>query len=301
VCASFDNGGSWTDQVNLYDFETGTLQTNNETRPVLLDTDDSGRLHAVWMDRRVPLQHHIYYSWSDDQGLTWEPAELVDDSPVELQTWGNCFDFAAAPDGTVVCVWTDRRGITNPPLTSLDVYSDTRNATTPFGTDVMVHPPDLDFEQSLPCVAVSDDGVMHAAWVDRRNDGSFGGTNPPNTWELYYAKSLDDGATWIGESEIQTVDGYATNAYMDPRVEVSPWGNPFVFFRHNRDELLLARSCNEGDTWESPSLVYINAVDVDIMDYFSFDVVLSGKVYATHIDTRYHPSDYWNVFMEVSD
>ncbi len=304
VSASVDGGQTWSDQVSLYDFETGSLQPNNETRAILLDTDDNDRLHAVWMDRRVFLQHHVYYSWSDDHGATWQPAELIDDSPVELQTSANCYDFDVAPDGTVVCAWTDRRGITIPPLTSLDIYSDTRDDVTPFGVDVMVNPPDLTFEQTFPGIAIDNNGTIHASWVDRRNDGNVGGSNPPNTYELYYAQSINGGATWINETEIDTVDGYGTNNYMDPRIEVSPWGNPFVFFRHNYDELLLARSCDGGNTWESPDEVYVNAPDTYMLDNFSFDLTLTGKVYATHIDSRNFPGGgytNWNVFIDVSD
>jgi len=304
VNSSIDGGLTWSLEVSIYDFETGTLQSNNETRSIIIDTDDTGILHAVWLDRRVPSEHHLFYSSSSDQGTTWDPADQVDESPVQLQASFDMYDFDVAPDGTVACVWTDRRGIYSPPLTSLDVYCDTRTSATPFGTDVMVNPDDLDFEQTMPGVAITDDGTIHVAWVDRRNDGAFGGTNPTNSWEPYYARSEDGGATFIAETEIPTVDGYSQNGYMGPRIVANPWGSVYVLYQWGQDFLYLSRSCNGGDTWEPEITAFEKMTDTHFLQTHSFDVTTSGQIYVLHVDTRVEPGgDYthWNCFLNVSD
>jgi len=301
VSRSEDNGSSWSNGVNIYDFETAPLQNDNEPRSIQIDVDGSGRLHAVWMDARSGLEQDIFYSYSDDMGSTWEPAELVDESNSSIQMSETGLDMDVNNSGRVVVAWTDRRHILTPPLTSLDIYFDTRTSTTPFGTDVMVNPPTLNIEQTRPCISITDDGIIHAAWVDRRNDGSFGGSNPPNTWELYYARSEDSGVSFIAETEIPTTEGYSTSTYMAPRIDVSPWGNPYVYFIHENDILMLSQSCDLGDTWEIPVTIFPHDPDTYIMSNISFDIGIGGQVYALHADTRNEPGpDYthWNLYLE---
>jgi hypothetical protein len=204
--------------------------------------------------------------------------------------------------GHVAVVWTDRRHISDPPLTSLDIYSDFRDSFTGFGVDVMVNPPDLDIEQTAPGVAIGNDGFIHVAWVDRRNDGGFGGSNPLNTWELYYARSEDNGATYIAETEIPISIGYSVESAMNPNVEVSPWGNPYIFYRYGADDLYISESCDGGDAWGQQVTAYEGIPNTYIMGPWCFDIANDGTVYAVHADTRNEPGpDYeaWNLFMGV--
>ncbi len=304
VSTSYDNGLTWENDVNIYDFETGPLQADNEPKGILLGADNFGRLHAVWMDERDGLAFHLYYSYSDDQGFTWEPAVQIDDSSTEIQIAENNFDMDVSPGGTVAVVWTDRRHLLDPPLTSMDIYFDKLDGFTPFGTDVMVNTDQVDIEQIEPGVAIANDGIIHVAWVDRRNDGLFGGTNPPNTWELYYARSVDGGSSFPLELEIPTDDGYSTSSYMQPRVEVSPWGNVYIYFNHNSTDLLLSKSCDGGNTWDWPVTAYSGIPDTYILSNISFDVGIDGQVFALHADTRNDPGpdyDHWNLWLEMSE
>jgi hypothetical protein len=204
--------------------------------------------------------------------------------------------------GQVAVVWMDRRHITDPPLSSLDIYSDTRDSATGFGTDVMVSPPDLDIKQAGPAVGIANDGTIHVVWVDQRNDGSLGGSNPPDTWELYYARSEDGGATFVAETEIPTATGYSSNSAMSPRVEISPWGNPYVFYMYGEYDLFISKSCDIGDTWGPQVIAYGGIPDTYIIGPWCFSIANDGSVYAVHADTRNDPGPSyttWNLFMNV--
>jgi len=302
VSGSVDGGQSWSLEVSIYDFETSAMPVNAEPNAPLLGTDDSGRVHAVWMDRRYFPDDHIFYSYSDDGGTTWQPAEQVDESPTSVQGGLSEYDLDVSPSGYVVCVWTDRRGITVSPLTSLDVYCDKRDSVNPFGTDVMVNPPDLQFEQTEPSVEITDDDTIHVAWVDRRNDGAFGGSNPWNTWEPYYARSENGGATFIAEAEIPTDVGYSQSSFMAPRITTSPWGNVYVCFRFDNDKIYLSRSCDGGDAWEMPVTVFQADPNFYILNHPSFDLRTDGAAFVLHADTRNDPGpDYthWNLFLGI--
>ena len=302
IAVSYDGGQTWDDEINLYDFEVNPLQPNNYPRGILLQADEDNRVHALWADKRTPIYYHLYYSYSDNYGVTWTTSDLVDDSTTTIQSGPAHWDMAVNASGDVAVVWTDRRHITNPPLTSLDVMCDTRDSGTGFGADVMVNPPTVDIEQTSPGVAVADDGTIHVAWVDRRNDGGFGGTNPPNTWELYYARSEDGGATFIAETEIPTTAGYSSSTYFDPSVEVSPWGNPYIFYRDGGHDLFVSKSCDGGDTWGAQVMAYEGITDTYILGAWCFDVGIDGSVFAVHADNRNEPGGgytAWNLFMNV--
>ncbi len=304
VGRSADGGANWFPEVNIYDFELNPIHPDNIAKGILLGSDDSGRLHALWMDDRDGSEDHLYYSYSDTQGAVWHPASQVDQSTSSLQTGEREYDLDVAPDGKVVCVWTDRRHLVDPPLSGLDIYCDHRDSVTSFGVDAMVNSAALDIEQTNPGVSITDDGIIHVVWVDRRNDGAYGGSNPPNTWELYYARSEDGGSTFISEQEISAPPGYSGSSGMDPRVETSPWGDVYVQYLYATENLLLSKSCNGGDIWESPVTIYPDSPDTYIMGSTSLDLASDGRLYSVHGDTRIEPGpDYthWNLYLAVSE
>ena len=142
VSSSSDKGATWSSEVNVYDFETAPLPEEAGPLGPIVSMDNSGRLHLVWVDQRDAIPH-LYYSFSDDQGATWQPAEKIDDNTsYQVSPISERWDMAVDPySGMVYVVWTDYRHTVEPPLSQLDLFIDRRDASSHFGTDIMVTPP----------------------------------------------------------------------------------------------------------------------------------------------------------------
>ncbi len=74
---STDHGVTWTPPIRLSHDPTGT--GTDHITPVLF-YGANGRLHALWMDRRLDPDNHLFDTWyssSTDMGDTWDPDSRV--------------------------------------------------------------------------------------------------------------------------------------------------------------------------------------------------------------------------------
>jgi hypothetical protein len=118
--ASTDHGATWGPPTRLSHDPTRVVR--DHISPVL-DIDSAGRVHALWLDRRLDPANKLFQVWytsSSDGGATWEPDARVSDAPglgfdlnVGLppgfgnaagEYWG--LDTAG---GYVYAAWTDTR------------------------------------------------------------------------------------------------------------------------------------------------------------------------------------------------
>jgi hypothetical protein len=304
VDESSDGGQSWGTDVSLYDFETGSLLPENSPTGVTVGTDLSGRVYAVWLDARTG-ENHLYCSYSDDHGTTWTPAEKIDDSSYGIFSSLESFDVEVTSNSQeVFVVWADNRHKYDPPLSDRDIYFDWRTNSTGFGADKMVNPPTLDAVQDYPAITNSGEEV-YVAWVDGRNDGSIGGGNPSNTRELFFAHSFNVGDTWLDEAAIPIESpGFTNNFEMNPRIQASPWGNPYVAYWMKNSEAHISRSCDGGASWNPPVVAYTVPTDCYTTSLLNFSLATDGRAYIAYEDTRVNPGPdhpYINLFMSVSD
>jgi len=85
--ASTDAGATWRPPARLSHDPTGVVR--DHITPVL-DVDSAGRIHALWLDRRMDPANRLFQAWytsSTDGGATWEADSRVSDAP------GRGFDF----------------------------------------------------------------------------------------------------------------------------------------------------------------------------------------------------------------
>jgi Neuraminidase (sialidase) len=304
VDASLDGGQTWGTDTDLYSFEPGGLSGQSSATGIIIKADATGRVHAVWADARTHT-NHVYYSYSDDQAATWQPASKVDDSSAGLYASPEAFDADVSVDGGIYVVWSDARHEVQPPHSNRDIFSDVRAHDGTFGTDVMVNTETDNVQQEFPAVAVGLDGVVHCAWSDNRNSGDNGGPNPILTYEPFYARSEDGGATWGSEQKIPVQSpGYNSFNDINPRIKVSPWGNPYVSYVMKRKEIHLSSSCDGGDTWANPVVAYVVAASCYLNHNVSMGLMADGTIFVSYIDSRAqpgYPSLYWNVWMSRSD
>jgi len=114
---SDDGGDSWSPELRLNEDAPGNGA--DQFHPWLA-VDDSGRVHAIWYDRRNDLPDNylidLYYRMSPDGGLSWGPEERVTESGFDPQAGtegragllGEYLGLAALGD-EVQIVFTDTR------------------------------------------------------------------------------------------------------------------------------------------------------------------------------------------------
>jgi hypothetical protein len=304
VDVSANGGLTWGTDVNLYDFETGSLSVENSATGIIVKADPLGRVHAVWADARK-LSNHLYYMYSDDQAVTWQTSVKVDDSNYGLYASPEVLDADVSSDGNFYVVWSDARHETAPPHSNRDIFIDVRTHAGGFGTDVMVNTQADNVQQEFPAVAVGNDGVIHCAWSDNRNAQDNGGPNPINTFELFYARSVDGGTNWENEQKIpEQSPGYNSFGDINPRIAVSPWGNPYISYVMKRKEIHINNSCDGGATWDDPVVAYVVASGCSVNHNVGMGLIADGTVFLSYIDSRAqsgYPPPYWNVWMSRSD
>ncbi len=93
VSRSTDRGVSWTANL-VFTAPTGTALENDF--PALAVDPTNGKLYAVWSDA-----HHVFFSTSSNQGVTWSSAVVVNIAPAvtAVEPW------VAAFNGTVDVVY----------------------------------------------------------------------------------------------------------------------------------------------------------------------------------------------------
>ncbi len=117
VSLSTDDGATWSDPIHVSVDAQGNPAANNQFFPWIA-VDESGRFHAVWLDRRSdPNNHDIGtgQAQSKDDGLTWKnfraSTESWDPDLGFFKSGAFIGDYSglAASDQVIYPVWTDGR------------------------------------------------------------------------------------------------------------------------------------------------------------------------------------------------
>lgn len=216
-CAtSDDKGRSWTEptDVNPPADQLGRGGTWDGFLPWV----DWDARNNAWM-AALDAAGNIIVSHSPD-GLTWHEPTIVgsytNPPPSGAYGWpalqGSAFRTFALPalaidrsggpyDGHMYVTWMDHSG------SDADIVL-TRFNGTDWSAPIRIHDDDpaAGFDQFMPAINVGPDGTVDAIWYDRRDD-------PDNhLFDLYYAFSLDGGATWsqnLRVSEVSSDEQYS--------------------------------------------------------------------------------------------
>lgn len=162
---SLDNGTTWEAERNI----TPAAPPAGKN---LASVAVSGSIvHVTWMDMRSAPQ--IYYTRSLDDGVTWETDRSITPAPAQ-------FASVAASGSIVHVAYADFRFGMGAPII---YYTRSLDDGVTWDPEIMLAD---DSASWYPSVAVSGSHV-HVVWPDNRNG---------DIAEIYYARSLDDGASW---------------------------------------------------------------------------------------------------------
>ncbi len=217
---STDRGTTWSTDTNLTD------TTGMKTDPALAVAGET--VHVVWADHRFGYPAAIMYRRSTDNGTSWS-AEVC----LHASSWNSRNPAIAVTGSTVHVAWaSDSVGREIYYIRSADngtTWSPRRRLT-------------FDPQQSWYPSIASSGRFVHLAWEDWR-DHSF---------EIYYLRSTDSGATW--DSSPVRLSGDLTTGSCSPSLCVSDSFVHVVWFdtRHTPFELYYRCSSNNGQTWDRP-------------------------------------------------
>lgn len=173
---SADNGITWGGKRRL------TKNTGYSSYPCIAVSGSN--IHVVWQDD-TSGRAEIYYKLSTDTGATWGKQKRLTNSE------GSYSPAVAVSGSNVHVVWHGRV-----PGNYQILYrrSTDNGATWRKPKSIITH----DGWSLYPSIGVTGDNV-HVVWSDSK----------PGNWELYYKRSLDNGATWGGRKRLTRNAGWS--------------------------------------------------------------------------------------------
>jgi len=223
---SVDGGVTWEPNDRRIDTDAaGAAQSED---PELACCDDA--VYAVWSDGRNG-QRDVYCNRSLDGGATWLSQDVRLDGDAPGMADSTDPEIACSGDHVYVTWWDNRNGV-------YDVWF---NRSLDRGTTWMPAAVRLDTDPGLahsgdPRIVCDGDRV-YVTWIDARNGG----------FDIYFNRSLDAGATWLGSDvrlngggvafghRLCASEGHIVVVWHDSRS-----GNLDIHYNHSSDD---------GGTW----------------------------------------------------
>jgi len=184
VSWSDDRGATWAPFVN---------PSPSAALGVIVAVAPSGTVYLAWWDVDT---NDILFDWSADGGTTWHTDVRVNDAPGSAAPVGNWQIPIPAMNvdpasGAVHVAWPDMRN------GHQDIYAATStNGGLTWSANARVNGDSGVATQFMVDLAVGPDGIVHAAWEDRRN----------GNWNIFYSNSSDGGQTWTANLRVSDRD-----------------------------------------------------------------------------------------------
>lgn len=228
---SADGGATWSEVVRL------TFNPSVSEMPALVSVNAD--LLLVWMDSRNGAPH-LFYKRSLDLGLTWGLDTRFTFGPAVFRYGVTAFG------STVHATWSNNATGNTDPLSrnfgSLSYIRSVDGGAT-WLPKLMLR----DFATAQRPVLAAEGGSVHLAWTDFRDGNS----------EIYYRRSLDNGATWGLEQRITNNPWRSMHPRIlsgGPGVVYLLWEDEWIYDTVNEQwidasELYFVKSTDNGATW----------------------------------------------------
>jgi len=180
--------------TKVNDNETATAQKS----PSIAASED-GTLFSAWIDYRNNKLGEIYFSKSDDNGLTWSKNKFIFNSDIPNSKFQRYATIGSYGDNIYLC-WMSTINA------KIDVFfckSTDRGET--FSNPIVVTDDESKYNQDFPVMAVDDNGGIHITAIDNRNleQGKV------QFAELMYTHSTDEGESWSKNKIISKINSDA--------------------------------------------------------------------------------------------
>ena len=224
---------NWSDPVQINDERGSSIGFEK-----LLLTEN-GEVYCIWVDRRRGFDL-IFFSGSKDEGKTWSPNQAID---YDFRQ-GNQQDpsLAAGANGRILVFWQDWRDR----KTLSDVrlaFSDDSGKT--WSKSKKINDDEKEVWQIKPTM-VSHGSNIYVAFADFREEGTDG----DNDWNIYFARSINNGDTWESNTRLNKIKAGRDAA---PILTIDRNGNPYCLWWTTRETLFgqmaFSYSTDKGNTW----------------------------------------------------
>jgi hypothetical protein len=231
--------------TKVNDNETATAQKS----PSITASED-GTLFSAWIDYRNNKLGEIYFSKSDDNGLTWSKNKFIFNSDIpnsKFQRYATIGSYS----NNIYLSWMSTINA------KVDVFfckSTDRGDT--FSNPIIVTDDESKYNQDFPVMAVDDKGGIHITAIDNRNleQGKV------NFAELMYTHSSDEGESWSKNKIISKINSDAGACEccwpaIDTYTDTNGNTTVSVLYRSNINNLrvsYLANSFDGGQNFETP-------------------------------------------------
>ena len=243
---SKDNGLTWINPIQIT--SSGNLSANPD-----IAVDEWGNIHIVWYQGGVG-DYEIYYVKSSNYGQSWTPEKIISVDDTER----SAYPYIAVSGLNIHVIWIDSRNSSEsiPPneeiyySRSIDGGITWDDGLGNIGQDRrMTYAPYTSSRREI--YAIGD--AVHFIWGDGRDDIT--------RYDVYYKRSLDNGATWDDGLNNIDVDRRLTNI-------TSNHGDASMFVEDSKlhivwqDEaipgvinLYYVNSTDGGSNWSAPKLI----------------------------------------------
>jgi hypothetical protein len=239
---SLDNGQTWQTEQDLDKDPTWPSE-----RPVIAAIGNY--VYVAWQDLRSG-QYDIYFTYSSNNGASWNPPTRVDLGDGAGNTISN-FPRLACTGNYVYCLWRDGRTAYTRPYFN---YSSNNGATwqatsVNLSTVVGSFSSDLPYRGGIECTGTH----VYATWIDNRS----------GTFQVFFNASHDNGATWGNERAVSSppVAGvdcqYHSMAYSGNYVYVG-WADDRTMMGSPVHDCYFDYSSDNGSTWHSTDIGPLN-------------------------------------------
>ncbi len=219
-------------------------KVNNESVPSnqftpQIAVDSGGNIYVVWEDDRE-FNSDIFFAKSMDNGVTWTEKNVkISNSSADQRSPA----IAISSIDEIYVVWEDNRN------SNSDIYfacskNFGMNWTDP---NIKISNESSGYDQRDPDIALDVMGNIYVVWEDVRN----------GDWDIYFAMSTDNGATWSNPNIRVGTD--TTNASQrNPSLALDLLGNIYVTWQDDRNsdrDIYFTKSENQGAVWYSDKRV----------------------------------------------
>ncbi|MFH2006022.1 MAG: MopE-related protein [bacterium] len=271
LARSLDSGAAWGGAVRVNQVPANPTQAYATVARVAYGT--AARLLVVWVDQR-DVRGDIYLNYSDDDGATWQAADLRLDTDTAGAGASKFPRIVADGADGVFVVWQDLRS-----QVSSDIFYSysTDNGSSWLGADVQLDDEGAVHDSFEPRIVLGQAGYVHVAWRDFRE----------GLPRVRVATSGDSGASFATSVISSVGDGYVS----EPRLATDGLGKVFVAFADDRDglrDVYLNYSIDNGVNFQPADLRLDLGSGVGAADAFTVRLAAGtgGSAYVVWVDTR---------------
>jgi hypothetical protein len=240
---SSDGGATWTEPVQIND-EQNSFR-HGFGGGVALVQPTHHQVYCLWTDRRQGFLS-LFFSASTDGGRTWSPNQAVEyDFRESEQTAPR---LVTGDNGRLIAVWIDWRDR----QTLADIrssYSD--DGGRHWSKSKRVND-DLAYGWQITPSVVKRGNQVYVAFSDFREPGEEG----DNDWNIYFARSDDNGATW--SKNIRLNDWQAGSDH-EPSLVIDESGTLYCLWRTGRESIFghaaFSYSTDRGRSWLPSNII----------------------------------------------